>query len=697
MKKTTKLFAALMAVMMLLSLMPLSALAAPRVIEAEAALPTVYLSAADNGNYDSLGLTAEQLDQLQKELTDAGKEWEASLDVSAYNIPMTDENVLLIRDLFAQDCPELFHAWFSYTYMSVGDVKMLYQIKFNYDTAGYTYEQYAEIRAQYEAVAKAMTADLDGLTDLQKALLLHDRLAVHCEYDQERLEDGELTNAFDASFSMVGALVNRKAVCQGYAEAYSYLLSLVGVEDYLCASAVLNHVWNIVIIDGVKYHVDVTWDDPTWDRTGRVRHNNFLLSSEAIYASGHRAYDYDISPNDYSYDYGSVWLSSDSEFQYIDGQFYYIDNRNKTLNRWDGGSTSWELESVDDHWAASATSSWTGNFSALSSWMGTLYYSLADGIYSYDPSTDSSVQVYAADLTGGDYYSVYGFVAENNQFIYNAYSTPNFERGTKSATLHTHTFREASVGILGSSLTLGDLLDTQLAVEIPSDHDVTELQLAVTADGVTQYLPIPNNGIDTVYTVTMSTAAKDMTAEYTLQVVDADKQAVGASRTTSIRQYAETLLTGNYSDSVKAVAKAMLNYGAAAQVYFETRIDDLANADYELDLTAVDVSGIADTVKENSLPSYLGCSLILKSETHIRLYFTEAVTDAQQTGNRYYLSIDGIGADDLNTVYTVEVDGATYRLSALSLAKTVIEGEYSEDFKDLMRTLVLYADAVQTL
>lgn len=697
MKKLTNLFAALIAVAMLLSLAPISALAAPRVIEAEAALPTVYLSAADNSNYDSLGLTAEQLNQLQKELTDAGKAWETSLDVSGYNIPMTDENVLLIRDLFAQDCPELFHTWFSYSYMNVDGISMLYHINFNYETAGYTYEQYTEIRAQYEAVAKEMTADLEGLSDVQKALLLHDRLAVHCEYDKERLDDGELTNAFDASFSMVGALVNRKAVCQGYAEAYSYLLSLVGIEDYLCASSVLNHVWNIVIIDGVKYHVDVTWDDPTWDRTGRVRHNNFLLSSEAIYASGHRAYDYDISPNDYSYDYGSVWLPSDSEFQYIDGQFYYIDHSSETLNRWDGGSTSWELESVDDLWVASASSAWSGNFSTLSSWMGTLYYSLADGIYAYDPVTDTSAQVYVADLTGGDYYSVYGFMAENNQFIYNTYSTPNFVRGSKAAGLKTYTFREAAVGILGSSLTLGDLLDTQLAVEIPSDYDVSKLQLAVTADGSTQYLPIPDNGKDTVYSVTMSTAAKDMTAEYTLQVVDADKKALGAPRVTSIRQYAEALLTGSYSDAVKATAKAMLNYGAAAQVYFETRTDKLANADYELDLTAADVSDIADTVKENSLESYLGCSLILKSETHIRLYFREAVTGAQVNGNRYYLSIDGIGADDLGTTYTVEVDGATYRLSALSLAKTVIEGDYSKDFQDLMRALVLYANAVQTL
>ena len=35
------------------------------------------------------------------------------------------------------------------------------------------------------------------------------------------------------------------------------------IESDLVLSDALNHAWNKVYIDGVAYHVDVTWDDPT--------------------------------------------------------------------------------------------------------------------------------------------------------------------------------------------------------------------------------------------------------------------------------------------------------------------------------------------------------------------------------------------------------------------------------------------------
>ena len=69
----------------------------------------------------------------------------------------------------------------------------------------------------------------------------------------------------------------------------------------------------------------------------------------------------------------------------------------------------------------------------------------------------------------------------------------------------------------------------------------------------------------------------------------------------------------------------------------------------------------------------------------------------RENGYRYYLTVDGIGAGDLADTQTVSVGGATYRFSALSLAKAVIEGNYGEEFKDLMKALVLYADAVSAL
>ncbi|MBQ1210589.1 MAG: hypothetical protein IIX68_02130 [Clostridia bacterium] len=698
MKKLFKIAAGMLAVVMLLSAMPLTVFAAER--EGTVAMPKPFYSAADNSIYSSLGLTEQQLASLQKELTEAGKAWEESLDISAYGIDHTELNIALIANLFSQDCPELFHCWFSYSYIPGGDIT---GIIFLYDV-GYTREAYDAIRAEYEAVAAEMTADLDGLTDLQKALLLHDRLAVHCEYDQVRLNAGQITSNFDPSYSMHGALAEGAAVCQGYAEAYSYLLELVGIDNYLCASQALFHVWNIVTIDGVKYHVDVTWDDPVWDKTGQVLHNNFLISTEALLATGHNANDFDNTPNDTRYD-NAFWRNSQTEFQYIDGNFYYIDRAadpsgtyavKGTLMRWDGaGAHTAELE-VNDNWMTTG-GRWSNNYARLSSWMGTLYYSLSSAIYSYNVHTKQTEKVLEPDMSGNDDNCIFGFAADDNTFYYEVYPTPAYDLGSKEAALRTHVFRTAEATVLGSSLTLGDTLDMNLMIEIPSAYDAADLKLAVTLDGETAYLPIDAANVDTIHTVVLPTAAKDMTATYTLQLVDENGNPLGAERITSVRYYAEALLTGGYADNVKAAAKAMLNYGAAAQAYFDTRTDTPANENYRMDLNSADVSGIADMVKENSLPSFIGCSLVLKSEVHVRVYFSEAVEGAVQNGYRYYLTVDGIGAGDLADTQTVSVGGATYRFSALSLAKAVIEGNYGEEFQDLMKALVLYANAVSAL
>ena len=120
----------------------------------------------------------------------------------------------------------------------------------------------------------------DGMSDYEIAKALHDYLALNCEYDK-RYYSGSMPYV---SYTAYGALVNRTAVCQGYALAYQELLAQCGIEsEYV--SGLGNggrHGWNIIRIDGEWYHVDVTWDDPTPDREGYVRYKYFLKSDKAM-------------------------------------------------------------------------------------------------------------------------------------------------------------------------------------------------------------------------------------------------------------------------------------------------------------------------------------------------------------------------------------------------------------------------------
>lgn len=693
MKKLTKWIGLVAVIAMLMSMLSGLSAAADGVVVSDVVQDEVHLSPVARDEYaTALGLSEQEIESLQKLLTDSGKAYAESVDISAYKIPYAQDALSVLSEFFYQDCPELFHTQFAYSYYSsTGTLAEIY-FRYIYDQA--TYET---MLAEYEAAAAKLLTGVDELeSDVEKALILHDRLAVLCAYDYANLEDGLLTSSTHTSYNMYGALVKQAAVCQGYSEAYSYLLTQVGIDNYLCSSDALNHVWNIVTIDGKDYHVDVTHDDPVWDRTGRVNHTNFLLSSNALYNNGsHVATDYDTTPTDTTYD-EYFWKSSDTEFQLVDGEIYYIDNSAQTLNRWNGGTSSTELQSVNDRWRASATSTWRGNYACLSSWQGKLYYSLSDEIRSYDIATGADALVITPDLSGGDYYGVYGFKAENNTLIYEPFSTPNFVRGTKETVQKVYQLRENAISITGASVTLGDTLDIHLQAEIPDSLRKDGMQLMVSSTAGTQYLPIVG-GEDWLYDFTLETAAKDMTRTYTLQLVDENDAAVSDSRLMSIRSYSEKLLTGSYDDTVKNVAKAMLNYGAMAQVYFKTNTDNLANDGYETDLTAADVSAIASTEKINSPASFKGFSLLLKSKLSIRAYFSEAVDGSLSNANGHYLTVDEIGADDLATVHTLTVGDATYKFSALSLAKDVINGVQPADFKNLMRALVLYAEAVQQM
>ena len=64
--------------------------------------------------------------------------------------------------------------------------------------------------------------------------------------------------------SVYGALVNKRALCEGYAKAFSYLCNLIGVENMIVTGYTgVDHMWNMVKLEGSWYHVDIGWDQPS--------------------------------------------------------------------------------------------------------------------------------------------------------------------------------------------------------------------------------------------------------------------------------------------------------------------------------------------------------------------------------------------------------------------------------------------------
>ena len=368
---------------------------------------------------------------LEEYLQSAMVNFTEEIDVLAFQLPLTQEGVNQVARLMEYELPECYHIA-SHSYHGYTDSPYIHTIRVTYSM---TPQEYAADHAVWEKVTEDIVGDLlhnTVLTDAQKALLIHDRLALHCQYDKENY-DREVAGIEGAvppeCYTAYGAMVDGIAVCEGYAKAYKYLLEQVDIHAFLCESLQIKHMWNIVEIDSKYYHVDVTWDDPAWDVTGRVEHKHFLCSTQKI-LENHTATDFVTPPTDNAYD-NAFWRDSSAAFVLVGSELYYIDNdhdaRVYTLNTY-GGTV---LCSVDDFWRYNESYGYKG-IARLATDGVYLYYSLSDAIYQYDIAAATSREFYKPAVNYGPYFALYGFRYVDGTFEMVFHDNANFDIDTKS-------------------------------------------------------------------------------------------------------------------------------------------------------------------------------------------------------------------------------------------------------------------------
>ena len=203
--------------------------------------------------------------------------------------------------------------------------------------------------------------------------------------------------------------------------------------------------------------------------------------------------------------------------------------------------------------------------------------------------------------------------------------------------------------------------------------------------------------------VQLRVPAAEMTKELTVTYTVNGEEKTDAY---SVAQYADTILNSSYPEDLKDLIKAMLNYGAQAQLEFERSTDKLANDGIDYAPAPINVEDISfdipnkDAINSNLVPacniSYYGFSLLLQSDTALRFYFkkeaADIVTDeihikvnnepveVMDYNSRYvYIEIKNILADKLDTPYALTVNGiAIGTYSALSYIKDTLMN-YSDD------------------
>ncbi|MBR5741893.1 MAG: hypothetical protein IKX91_04980 [Firmicutes bacterium] len=369
---------------------------------------------------------------------DAIKNRRSSVDVKGMGL--TTDNVDAFLDEFRENHPDVTYygspSFYTYSGSSVTGFDLFYDS--NVSTADI---------ATYEATVSSILAGVSGSwTDVQKVLYFHDWLATNCEYDM-RLYDNTMPNE---SYNALGAIVRRTAVCNGYALAMCDLCNRAGIECKLIDSASMNHAWNVVKVGGSWYHLDVTWDDPTADVIGNVKHTFFLLSDSAMkttYSGSsnvHSGWKSSVACTNTKYDSGAYWTNAVSKIELDkDGNAYYVRNDgtasvkkgNATYNSVPvmtfvsrDAKTGAEkvLKSVTDFWPSwNSGSYWTAPYMKLAK-VGEFYYFNGPAtIYACYPVT-GEVTAFNVDTSNG---YVYGLAERNGKLVCSLSTTPQ-ESGT---------------------------------------------------------------------------------------------------------------------------------------------------------------------------------------------------------------------------------------------------------------------------
>ena len=101
-------------------------------------------------------------------------------------------------------------------------------------------------------------------------LAVHDWMIAHGQYDTNRLSQLPDFQENPSNGNPYGFLVDGAGICMGYTTTFQFLMDLLGIECITVEGSACNHTedhaWNQVYLDGDRYCVDVTWDDPTTSR-----------------------------------------------------------------------------------------------------------------------------------------------------------------------------------------------------------------------------------------------------------------------------------------------------------------------------------------------------------------------------------------------------------------------------------------------
>ena len=195
----------------------------------------------------------------------------------------SDQEIRLTVMALLNDNPQIFWVSNHYTYA--------------YSLTGVRLQLYSHLSAAERnsgekelntVVSGLLPAIRGGKTELAREEAAFYALAGRCTYDQTVADAGTADPKDWQPYTVYGALVKGKAVCDGYARAMQLLCGQAGLQSRLVngSSKGTAHIWNLIRLDGKWYHFDATWMD------GSILTYSYFNVNDAVIKK-----DHSISPS----------------------------------------------------------------------------------------------------------------------------------------------------------------------------------------------------------------------------------------------------------------------------------------------------------------------------------------------------------------------------------------------------------------
>ncbi len=344
-----------------------------------------------------------------------------SIDLSSYNINTAKFEVAF--EHVYHTAPELFFVDYDADMTVLTSGEQVQSFRPTYENMSVTEIEDGKTLVRNTIDEICAGADKANFTDFEKALYVHDYIVNRYSYDDT------LTIRDAYRFFRDG-----KGVCASYAIVYTACLSELGIPVDVVSSASLEHIWNVVQLDGAWYHVDLTWDDPVSSNgLETVLHTNFLKSDPA-FRTTHNSYDWQrygvSSVNTRSIYDNTAWSEITGPFVSLNGIWYCVNNADDYAAAeiaaydftTDTASTVYSLGEVK--WKVSTSAYYPANFTTLGTYKNVLYFNTDKAIFSLDLTTNTPTQIFSL-ASGNAYENIYCLRVSDNLAYYKTYTDLN--------------------------------------------------------------------------------------------------------------------------------------------------------------------------------------------------------------------------------------------------------------------------------